>query len=371
MTTNNSDTPSQVALTLENISKRYGSVVALNDISFELKRGEFLTMLGPSGSGKTTALRVIAGFLRPDSGRVVLHGRDVVDVAPNKRNIGMLFQDYALFPHMTAGANVGFPLETRGIALSERRRRVTEMLDVVGLSNFEDRLPKQLSGGQQQRVALARALIFNPEIVLLDEPMAALDKKLRTSMQLEILRIAKSVGATVISVTHVQEEALVMSDRIALFSRGELAQIGTPFELYQRPVTKFVADFIGDANVLSGLAEYTAQQTVVTGAGWRAVLPPSPRLPARSADLSIVVRPEAIRVNPGAGRDASACAVGTVTEKIYLGVEYKLFIELTHGQCVNVRSRDMRQMSTIQPGDAVDLNWDADDVVVIRNENSK
>jgi putative spermidine/putrescine transport system ATP-binding protein len=242
------------------------------------------------------------------------------------------------------------------------------MLEVVGLSNFEGRFPKQLSGGQQQRVALARALIFNPEIVLLDEPMAALDKKLRSNMQLEILRISKKVGATVISVTHDQEEALVMSDRIALFCNGELAQVGTPVELYQCPRTAFVADFIGDANVLSGQARHDREETIVTGNDWNATLPTCllQQVGSEASRVTVIVRPETIRVNLGGASNLSNRAVGVVGEKCYLGVEYKLFVNLADGQCLHVRSREMGDMANLELGATVELTWDSADIVAIR-----
>lgn len=357
-----------IALTVKNVSKEYGKVVALRDVSFELRRGEFLTMLGPSGSGKTTTLRVIAGFLRPDSGSVVIHGRDVVDVAPNKRDIGMVFQDYALFPHMTVGENIGFPLETRGMSKADRRKWVSDMLDVVGLSNFADRYPKQLSGGQQQRVALARALVFNPEVVLLDEPMAALDKKLRANMQLEILRIAKQVGATVISVTHDQEEALVMSDRIALFNQGELAQIAAPLELYQRPRTEFVADFIGEANVLQGTTSQRPGGLAVSGQGWNAFVE-NHQVPMGldAGKIKLVVRPETIRLRAVDSPASENRAEGVLTDKIYLGVEFKLIVDLGAGQKVQVRSRQLRDVSDLEVGSRIQVTWNSDDIVVIRN----
>ncbi|RUX22130.1 ABC transporter ATP-binding protein, partial [Mesorhizobium sp. M7A.F.Ca.US.011.01.1.1] len=266
-----SDLPNK--LEVDSISKRFGRFTALRDVSFNLKPGEFLTMLGPSGSGKTTTLRVIAGFNPPDSGSIRLAGKDVAALPPSKRNIGMVFQDYALFPHFTVAQNVGFPLEARGIGGAARKKLVEEMVSVVGLSGMESRMPKQLSGGQQQRVALARALVFNPELVLLDEPLAALDKKLRTTMQLEILRITRKVGATVISVTHDQEEALVMSDRIALFSKGELAQIGSPQELYRGPSSRFVADFIGEANLVDGHLANLGGELRFVGPGFNCQVP--------------------------------------------------------------------------------------------------
>mgnify|MGYP001261930058 CR=1 FL=1 len=357
------------ALTLSGVSKLYGDVAAITDVSFELKRGEFLTMLGPSGSGKTTTLRVIAGFITPTSGTVMIDGRDVVNVPPNARNIGMVFQDYALFPHMTVAANVAYPLETRRVAKAERMRRVMAMLEVVGLAHLADRFPRQLSGGQQQRVALARALVFDPDIVLLDEPMAALDKKLRSTMQLEVLRIVKKLGATVISVTHDQEEALVMSDRIGVFNQGRLVQIGTPMELYEAPRTEFVADFIGEANLLRGDAVLDGDRCVIRGGGWLAAIPASDARASKvtpGRPISVVLRPEAIRVetaDTGTGH-ANRC-IGEVLEKIYLGVEYRLLVRLEGGDVIQVRDRDTRHLAGVSAGDRVVLSWDAADLVLI------
>jgi putative spermidine/putrescine transport system ATP-binding protein len=364
-----------IALEVVGVSKSFGGVVALQEVSFQLLRGEFLTMLGPSGSGKTTTLRIIAGFEQPNNGEVRLHGRDVVGVPPYERNIGMVFQDYALFPHMSVAENIGFPLEARQVPRDERKRRVEEILAVVGLKGFGDRRPRQLSGGQQQRVALARALVFNPEIVLLDEPLGALDKKLRGVMQLEILRIAKSLGTTVISVTHDQEEALVMSDRIALFSQGRLVQIGTPRQLYEQPQTSFVADFIGESNLLHG--RYSAATGQILGDGWRADLPLGREAQAGLSDdeaMTLVVRPENLAIRPFAGSrtmvgNAEALTnrcVGTVRDAIYLGVEFRLVVALPNGILIHARSRELKQMEACRQGVSVELSWLPSDCVALR-----
>jgi len=353
------------ALQLDRVSKHYGEVKALEDVSFELRKGEFLTMLGPSGSGKTTTLRVIAGFVEPSSGALLIDGRDMTGVTPQRRNIGMMFQDYALFPHMTVLENVAYPLETRGVKRSERESRAREMLGIVGLGDFAKRFPKQMSGGQQQRVALARALVFHPDIVLLDEPMAALDKKLRGQMQIEIMHIARKVGATVVSVTHDQEEALVMSDRIAIFRAGRLSQIGTPQELYTRPNSEFVADFIGEANLLRGTARREAGTCRLEGPGWQAILPADdPRAPAKTAAVTVVLRPEVIALAAEGERPANALT-GTIEDRIYLGVEYRLIVRLADGSAVQVRSRDLARISALVQGDAVTLCWRDEDFVVI------
>ncbi|TML67982.1 MAG: ABC transporter ATP-binding protein [Actinobacteria bacterium] len=244
------DTPD---IRLVELRKSYGDVVAVDGVDLEIAPGEFFTLLGPSGSGKTTTLRLIAGFERPDSGRVELHGRDVTRVAPYERDVNTVFQDYALFPHMTVGENVGYGLRVKGVPRRERRGRVDEVLRIVRLPGYADRKPVQLSGGQRQRVALARALVNSPRVLLLDEPLGALDLKLRQEMQVELKRIQREVsdiGITFVYVTHDQEEALTMSDRLAVFNAGRIEQIGAPEEVYERPATEFVAGFIGVSNVI-------------------------------------------------------------------------------------------------------------------------
>ena len=232
------------------IRKAYGDVVAVDGIDLEVLRGEFFTMLGPSGSGKTTTLRLIAGFERPDSGRIMLAGEDVAGRPPYERDVNTVFQDYALFPHMTVGENVAYGLKVKGVARAERRDRVAQALGTVRLEGYDARKPVQLSGGQRQRVALARAIVNHPRVLLLDEPLGALDLKLRQEMQIELKRIQQEVGITFVYVTHDQEEALTMSDRIAVFSAGRIEQIGTPVEVYEHPASEFVAGFVGVSNLL-------------------------------------------------------------------------------------------------------------------------
>ncbi|HSS94606.1 MAG TPA: ATP-binding cassette domain-containing protein, partial [Candidatus Dormibacteraeota bacterium] len=239
------------ALRLQGIRKNYGQVVAVAGIDLTVDEGEFFTLLGPSGSGKTTLLRLIAGFERPDGGRIELGGRDVTSLPPHLRETNTVFQDYALFPHMTVGDNIGYGLRIKGVPAAERRRRVERALQMVRLTGLDKRRPNQLSGGQRQRVALARAVINEPEVLLLDEPLGALDLKLRQEMQLELKRIQKEVGITFVYVTHDQEEALTMSDRVAVMANGRIEQLGPPVELYERPATEFVAGFIGISNLLT------------------------------------------------------------------------------------------------------------------------
>src|SRR5580698_4772396 len=238
------------AVVLSGLEKRYDNVGAVRGVSLDIRSGEFLTLLGPSGSGKTTTLMMIAGFEVPSAGDIAIDGRSVVALPPHKRNIGMVFQNYALFPHLTVAENIGFPLKQRGVDRATRARKVAESLELVRLPGYQARTPRQLSGGQQQRVALARAIVFRPRLLLMDEPLGALDKQLRESLQLEMRRLHADLGITFIYVTHDQEEALTMSDRIAVMNEGRIAQVGTPEDLYDRPCDQFVASFIGESNFL-------------------------------------------------------------------------------------------------------------------------
>ena len=240
------------SLEVRSLTKRYGSTVAVDDVTLEVPSGDFLTLLGPSGSGKTTILMTVAGFTEPTSGNVLVDGRVITRLLPEKRNFGMVFQGYALFPHLDVEGNVGFPLRVRGISGSAAGERIAKVLDLVQLGPLRNRLPRQLSGGQQQRVALARALVFDPDVLLLDEPLSALDKKLRAELQWELKTIHKRIGTTFVYVTHDQDEALSMSDRIAILNNGRIAQLGAPTDLYERPASRFVADFLGKSNFLEG-----------------------------------------------------------------------------------------------------------------------
>src|SRR5271155_4385831 len=255
MTNPTSTTRKDAAVTFDGVTKTFGDVKALDNVSLEIGRGEFMTLLGPSGCGKTTLLKLAAGFLGADSGSVAIDGKCVNDVPTYKREIGMMFQNYALFPHMSVAENIAYGLKTRHVQRGEIRRRVAEALALVKLTGVEDRKPRQLSGGQQQRVALARALVINPTVLLLDEPFSALDKNLRTSMQVELREIQRKLNVTTIFVTHDQGEALSLSDRLAVMSEGRIRQLGTPQEIYRSPCDRFVASFVGDANVMRGRLE--------------------------------------------------------------------------------------------------------------------
>ena len=329
------------AVELQDVRRHYGEVRAVDGVSLVIRDGEFFSMLGPSGSGKTTCLRMIAGFEAPTSGRVLLGGQDVTRLAPYQRDVNTVFQDYALFPHMTVQDNVEYGLKVKKVPAKDRRQRATDALAMVQLSAFADRKPSQLSGGQRQRVALARALVNRPKVLLLDEPLGALDLKLRQAMQIELKEIQQQVGLTFIYVTHDQEEALTMSDRLAVFAHGQIEQIGTPAEVYERPATGFVAGFVGTSNVLEG----DAAQTIAGD--------PHP----------FTIRPEKIAmVEPDAEVPEGSCtATGHVREVVYLGAVTRYIVSLDVGGELVVMQQNLAtsSMQALQVrGKAVRLVWD-------------
>jgi spermidine/putrescine ABC transporter ATP-binding subunit len=348
---------------LLHLRKLYGSVVALDTLSLEVKQGEFVTLLGPSGSGKTTTLMMIAGFEEPTAGEILLGGEPVVRRPPYRRNIGVVFQSYALFPHMTVAANVAYPLRMRRVGREEIRRRVGTALDLVQLGGFGERHPAQLSGGQQQRVALARALVFEPPLLLMDEPLGALDKKLREDLQLEIKRIHREVGVTVMYVTHDQSEALTMSDRIAIMRGGRLEQYGAAEELYERPATRFVAEFVGEATLLPARVESAS------GEGAVLALDAGGRLAARrpglapGARVTAVIRPEKARlVESGPGPNALA---GVVSDAMYLGDTTKYWVRTEGGATLVCKTPSRSDAVRRSKGDPVHVAVDARDVIVV------
>ena len=311
---------------MEGVGKRFGEVVALDGVSLRVAKGELLTILGPSGSGKTTLLKVVAGFEAPDGGSVRVDGTDITSLPPAKRDIGMVFQNYALFPHLTVKGNVAFPLEMRNIARTEIDHRVAEAIAMVELAGYEQRLPRQLSGGQQQRVALARAIVFNPRLLLLDEPFGALDRKLRETMQLEVRRLQRKLGLTTIFITHDQEEALVLSDRIAVMNRGAIQQVATTTEIYERPANDFVADFVGESNIFHGTVSAPGVVTLENGRTLEVG-----RGGEMGKKVGVLMRPE---------RFSSVGAnsfTGEVVEAVYLGTSFKLRLACEGGMELLVR----------------------------------
>ena len=313
------------AVRLLGASKRFGKVVALEDVTLSVRRGELMTLLGPSGCGKTTLLNLVAGFLVVDDGEIEIDGKRVNAIPTYKREIGMMFQNYALFPHMSIADNVGYGLRMRGIAKPDLKRRVAEALSLVRLNGVDDRRPHQLSGGQQQRVALARALVVSPKVLLLDEPFSALDRNLRVSMQIEIKEIQRQLGVTTIFVTHDQSEALSLSDRIAVMFEGRIRQVGTPDEIYRRPADRFVASFVGDVNVLRARLDRVAGHAIVMLGAARVSVPSEPLARVQSGDrVELFVRPEQLRF---ANAGEPIAIEGTVAAHSYQGGYVNLYLE--------------------------------------------
>jgi len=361
-------------LSLIDVEKTYASSApAVRNVSLEIERGEFVTFLGPSGSGKTTTLSMVAGFILPSSGRIEVGGKDITHVPPHQRNIGMVFQDYSLFPHMTVEENVAFPLRMRGMPKKDITSRVGEALEIVGLSGFGHRLPVQLSGGQQQRVAIARAIVYRPAILLMDEPLGALDRLLRDRLQLEIKQIQREMGITTLYVTHDQSEALTMSDRICVFNEGEIVQVGTPSIIYEKPSDVFVAGFVGESNVLECriLAHRTGSPDdtyVLTFPNSAPVTVPSERnLPVHGEALA-VVRPEHIRVETASvqPRPTEAAVQATIRDIIYRGESSSLQAVLPSGQTVTAKVPS--RSTSLRPNQQVHLVWETRDMVLLPND---
>jgi spermidine/putrescine transport system ATP-binding protein len=344
-------------IVLEGVNKSFGSFTAVEEADFSIARGEFFAMLGPSGCGKTTTLKMIAGFEQPTHGRVLLEGVDVSRTPPYKRNVNTVFQQYALFPHMTVADNVAFGPRSHKVPRDTYEPRVREMLEVVRLAEFAARRPSQLSGGQQQRVALARALVNMPSALLLDEPLAALDLKLREAMQLELKRIQREVGITFVFVTHDQGEALTMSDRIAVMSQGRVEQIGSPEEIYHSPASLFVAGFIGSANLLPGeVSGFDGDDAIVQLSGGGTLRSRAGARPAIGSRVSVMLRPELLRTSSEAAGDGRSVN-GTVRELIFQGASTRLEMALGDGTLVVAQMTAEVGGPTLRPGDAVHLHW--------------
>ena len=342
-------------LRLREVVKSYdGKTNAVDDVSLDVERGEFLTLLGPSGSGKTTTLLMIAGFETPTSGVIELDGQDLVRSKPYERNIGMVFQNYALFPHMTAAKNVVFPLKMRRFPKHDINARARRMLELVGLRRFADRYPRELSGGQQQRVALARGLVFNPDVLLLDEPLGALDKNLREQMQVEIKRIHREVGITMIYVTHDQTEAMTMSDRVAVFCNGKVEQVGSPLDVYNRPANRFVGEFIGDSNFLAGRVDPSRP-------GWVELKGIGPVRVAKqttlsAGDVDLMIRPERLRLRAGGESDGGDNAIDLIVDDIINYGDSILVIGKARG--LPLRARIVGgDPEVLRPGVTLPLAW--------------
>jgi spermidine/putrescine transport system ATP-binding protein len=346
---------------LEAVVKRFDEVAAVDGISLEIPRGSFFAMLGPSGCGKTTTLRMIGGFEEPDEGRIFLGDQDVVGLPPYKRDVNTVFQSYALFPHMTIEGNVGFGLERKGVPKAQRAGRVSEILELVGLAGFATRKPRQLSGGQQQRVALARALVNHPRVLLLDEPLGALDLKLRKQMQLELKRIQHEVGITFVHVTHDQEEAMTMADAIAVMNDGHIEQLGAPTVLYERPATAFVAGFLGASNLLAGTVEGPDAIRLEDGTLVRA------SVNGRSGTVAAGVRPEKITIGAGGGANELA---GTISELAYIGVATQVVVRTPAGT-VHVFAQNIDSGGRIPaPGTNVILSWAPESTFVVSEQEA-
>src|SRR5690625_5255056 len=351
-----------VSLDLVDVSKHYGSFRALNSVSLNVQAGELLTILGPSGSGKTTLLKVVSGFEVPEEGSVMVGDRDVTEVAPAKRNIGMVFQNYALFPHMKVSENVAFPLEMRRYSKQEIRDRVSWALRTVELGRYGDRLPSQLSGGQQQRVALARAIVFNPSILLLDEPFGALDRKLRETMQLEVKHLQRKLGLTTLFITHDQEEALVLSDRIAVMNEGRIEQLAPPVDIYEHPANPFVAEFIGESNLFHVIVkERKSSQSFIEIPGGITFVSNNGGDLKPGDKIGVMIRPERLRFSSNSAALPENSIQGKVKEVIYLGTSFKYRIQVSEETEILVRAASGSETqvpvagdhfnAVVQPGD--------------------
>jgi len=354
-------------VSLVGLEKRFDAVGAVCGISLEIGSGEFLTLLGPSGSGKTTTLMMIAGFETPTAGDIAIDGRSVVGTPPHKRNIGMVFQNYALFPHLTVAENIAFPLKQRGMDRATRARRVADSLAMVQLPGYEARYPRQLSGGQQQRVALARAIVFRPRLLLMDEPLGALDKQLRENLQLEMRRLHAELGITFVYVTHDQEEALIMSDRIAVVNEGRIAQLGPPEELYDRPRNRFVASFIGESNFLSGVVRGIEDGFLIVDCGGAMLRAAATRPAPIGSAVTLTTRPERMRfVDPG------AMPIGienrmrvTVRETVFAGERCRYLLRGENGETLILKEQSGAATRRRAPGEMAEIAWAAADTVVV------
>ena len=359
-------------LRLERLSKNFGEFIAVEDVNLHIRRGEFLTILGPSGSGKTTLLMIIAGFLEATTGDIQFDGMSIMSLRPEKRNFGMVFQGYALFPHITIRQNIAYPLGVRKEARDEIVRRVDEMLELVQLETFGDRLPRQLSGGQQQRVALARALIFDPLVLLLDEPLGALDKKLRSNVQTQLKHLHRKVGKTFVYVTHDQEEALSMSDRVVIMNHGRVVQVGSPQELYESPSTVFAANFIGKSNILRGVVNQVDGNEVVYAIAdkyFQQLV--SKEKFSKSDEIILALRPEKIKIARGKVKSNEVnILVGRIIDITYFGSTISVNVETDAVGEFIVEVQAWRNQETLEEGQEISLTWSPDAAFIVKDIES-
>jgi putative spermidine/putrescine transport system ATP-binding protein len=360
-------TRTALPITIRNVTKTYGDVYALDDVDLDVNSGEFITLLGPSGSGKTTLLMVLSGFNRPDSGSVKFGDTEVIRLSPHKRDVGMVFQNYALFPHMDVNNNVAFPLKLRKTGKAEIAERVKKALDLVKLEGLGDRRISQLSGGQRQRVALARAIIFEPQILLMDEPLSALDKNLREHMQIELRRLHELLGMTTVYVTHDQREALTMSDRVVVVNHGKLIQIDKPKQLYERPLSKFVASFIGESTFLP--VTVANDQAVLNGRSIKLAETP----PSNDSEQLLLLRPEKLEILPDGSQTGDFnCFKGKVKDLVYQGESFLLYVDLDDGPEVSLRSPTRREVLDAVPdkGGEVTIGLHPEDTIVVSEDGT-
>lgn len=359
-------------LRLERLSKNFGEFIAVEDVNLHIRRGEFLTILGPSGSGKTTLLMIIAGFLEATTGDIQFDGMSIMSLRPEKRNFGMVFQGYALFPHMTVRQNIAYPLEVRKGARDEIVKRVDEMLELVQLGTFGDRLPRQLSGGQQQRVALARALIFDPLVLLLDEPLGALDKKLRSNVQTQLKHLHRKVGKTFVYVTHDQEEALSMSDRVVIMNHGRVVQVGSPQELYERPSTVFASKFIGKSNILRGVVNQVDGNEVLYAIAdkYFQQLVSNEKF-SKNDEIILALRPEKIKIaRCKVASNEVNILVGRIIDITYFGSTISVNVETDSVGEFIVEVQAWNNQETLEEGQEILLTWSPDAAFTVKDIES-
>ena len=360
-------------LRLERLSKNFGEFIAVEDVNLHIRRGEFLTILGPSGSGKTTLLMIIAGFLEATTGDIQFDGLSIMSLRPEKRNFGMVFQGYALFPHMTVRQNIAYPLEVRKGARDEIVKRVDEMLELVQLETFGDRLPRQLSGGQQQRVALARALIFDPLVLLLDEPLGALDKKLRSNVQTQLKHLHRKVGKTFVYVTHDQEEALSMSDRVVIMNHGRVVQVGSPQELYERPSTVFASNFIGKSTILRGVVNQVDGNKVLYSIAdkYFQQLVSNEKF-SKNDEIILALRPEKIKIARSKVESNEVnILVGRIIDITYFGSTISVNVETDSVGEFIVEVQAWNNKEKLEEGQEISLTWSPDAAITVKDIESK